>query len=206
MMRQIFRGASVAAFVALVVACGGAISQPALDARLAGYQDCEKRQPDARVACVERMPVLRSDEPRDNNCAAYVAGQQWTREWLPWCLKRLDEERVTGDCVEGRFKCEQSVKVLDEAAACLRGQGIYAASLGCFITVEKERQRGRTNLAVLDKAWALTKQQDDAKEAERSNTQAEEERKQNALGLIRRVTADCEAKWAGSADECSSSA
>jgi hypothetical protein len=196
-------GVVVAGFAVLgvsVAACGGTIPQAAIDARAAQHRLCEGKPPAERLACVQKMPLLREDEPRGGHCMGHVDGERWASEAAPSCLglafggnrgpvgppvpqqdsscdAKTPEAGSADEVKKAKAACELRLSNIDKAGECLRSwepghDNVHGASLSCFITVEQFRQHTLDRIAQLDK---LTPELERA-DAERTNASEENEK------------------------------
>ena len=85
----------------LGAACGAPIARSALDARASEFQACEARPAPDRLACVQRMTLLRDDEPSEGwPCLGFVDGAGWSTNGAPSCLDTMTKGE-TETCAGG---------------------------------------------------------------------------------------------------------
>lgn len=81
------RRGAVLVVVASVCACGGGL-QSAVVARTSAQRACEANPGSDRLACVEKLAVLRDDEPTSGGCWGNKDGSRWLPQDAPTCLEQ----------------------------------------------------------------------------------------------------------------------
>lgn len=211
MSRMVWVAVASAVLVGTSSACGGAISQNALDARAGHLRACDDRAPGERASCVGQIPPLTQDEPTTGPCMAHVDGERWAREAAPSKCdgsQRASASRARATCLAERTPagtsaaeaavraCQDTLRAIDEQAACLRAwkpgyANVHGLSLSCFVDVEQDRTAVTERIASLEKALAGLRQQDADRDAAEQKKVAESKRQDQARALIAAASEEC---------------